>query len=92
MNYTINDKNVDLLAELVMIMTYLSLNDLTEFNQALEYLVDSQNDNGSFGNYEDVRELFKKDEINIDVDIYLYLHTTEVSIRALNDVIYTFGK
>jgi hypothetical protein len=90
-NFTINDNNVDLLAELLMIMTYLSLDDFVEFNQALEHMLDSQNENGSFGDYEYVRELFKEDGIKIDVDIYLYLHTTEVSVRALNDAAYLFG-
>jgi hypothetical protein len=90
-NFTINDNNVDLLAELLMIMTYLSLDDFVEFDQALEHMLDSQNENGSFGDYEYVRELFKEDGIEIDVDIYLYLHTTEVSVRALNDAAYLFG-
>ena len=40
-NFTISDENVDLLAELLMIMTYLTLDDSIEFKQALEYMLNS---------------------------------------------------
>lgn len=87
-NFTISNNNVDLLAELIMIMHYLDLFELDVYNNALNYLLSSQNANGSFGDYEDARKYYAKIESKIDVDILLYLHTTEVSIRALNEAVY----
>jgi hypothetical protein len=83
-NKTIAENNVDLLAEVLWIMTYLGFQEIPEYNQALDYLLVSQNSNGSFGNYEDARKYYQEQGINIDVDILLYLHTTEVTLRALN--------
>ena len=85
-NITIADNNVDLLAELIMIMTYLNFTEILEYDTALEYLLNNQNNNGSFGYYEDAREYYQAQ--GIDIDIYLYLHTTEVSLRALNEAVY----
>jgi len=87
-NFTISENNVDLLAELIMIMHYLDFFELEEYEIALNYLFSSQNKNGTFGDYEYVRNYFKEIGSPIDVDIYLYLHTTEVSIRALNEAVY----
>jgi hypothetical protein len=87
-NFTISNNNVDLLAELIMIMHYLDFLNLDLYNVALNYLLSSQNANGSFGDYEDARKYYAKIESKIDVDILLYLHTTEVSIRALNEAVY----
>jgi len=91
--YQINKKlaedNVDLLAELLMVMNYLNYRDMKEYETVLNYLLNSQNKNGSFGYYEDVRRYYQEQGINIDVDISIYLHTTEVTLRALNEAIYS---
>jgi hypothetical protein len=87
-NKTIAEANVDLLAELVMIMTQLEFVSISEYDTALRTILSSQNKNGSFGYYEDAREYYQKIGSKIDVDIYLYLHTTEVVLRALNEALY----
>jgi hypothetical protein len=87
-NKTISENNVDLLAELIMIMTYLDLTHIIDYKIALEYLLNSQNDGGSFGDYEYAREYYE--EKGIDIEIQLYLHTTEVSLRALNEAVDVF--
>lgn len=89
-NKTISEKNVDLLAELIMIMTYLGFTEMDEYKLALDFLLNSQNANGSFGDYELAREYY--DNLGISVDIQLYLHTTEVSIRALNEAVNVFDE
>lgn len=88
-NETIMDNDVDLLAELVMIMTYLGFEAEDYYETALEYLLDSQNLDGSFGDYEYAREYYE--ELGISIEIQLYLHTTEVSLRALNEAVDVFS-
>lgn len=88
-NKTLGEDNVDLLAELLMVMNYLDYSELKEYETVLNYLLNSQNKNGSFGYYEDVRRYYQEQGIIIDVDIYLYLHTTEVTLRALNEAVYS---
>ncbi len=87
-NRTISVNNVDLLSELVMIMTYLGFENMTLYKSALEYILTNQNANGSFGYYEQYREPYA--ELGISVDIQLYLHTTEVTLRALNEAVDVF--
>jgi hypothetical protein len=89
-NRTILENNVDLLAELIMIMTQLGFEELVEYETALEYLLASQNPNGSFGDYEAAREYYNS--IGIDIEIQLYLHTTEVCLRALNEAVDVFDE
>ncbi len=89
-NKTISENNVDLLAELIMIMTYLNLSGLNDYKVALDFLLISQNDDGSFGDYEYAREYYEKK--GIDIEIQLYLHTTEVSLRALNEAVDVFNE
>jgi hypothetical protein len=89
-NYTISENNIDLLSELVMVMTYLSFYELNDYKRALEYILANQNKNGSFGNYEYAREYYS--ELGISVDIQLYLHTTEVTLRALNEAVDVFDE
>jgi len=84
-NITIKDNNVDLLAELIMIMTHLSFDSMMEYDLAMEFLLSCQNADGSFGNYEYARDYYESQ--GISVEIQLYLHTTEVSLRALNEAI-----
>jgi hypothetical protein len=87
-NKTISEKNVDLLAEIIMIMTYLEFHEMDEYKTALKFLMNSQNDDGSFGDYEYARIYYE--ELGISVEIYLYLHTTEVSLRAINEAVDVF--
>ena len=88
-NRTIAENNVDLLAELIMIMTYLGFHEMAVYKTGLEYLLANQNPNGSFGYYEGYRKVYA--DLGISVDIQLYLHTTEVTLRALNEAIDVFG-
>ena len=87
-NDTITKRNVDLLAELIMIMTILDLDEMDEYRESLELLLESQNANGSFGSYEEHRSYYE--ELGIDIEIQLYLHTTEVSLKALNEAVNVF--
>ena len=87
-NKTIAEENVDLLAELIMIMTYLNFKEMDEYYDALNFIKGRQNKNGSFGYYEDARRYYHEIGSKIDVDIYLYLHTTEVTLRALNEAVF----
>ena len=81
------ENNVDLIAELSMVMTFLGFDHLKIYDTALDFLLDSQNENGSFGDYEDERKYCKKEGLVTDVDYLMYLHTTEVSLIAINEAL-----
>lgn len=83
----IEKNNVDLLAELIMVLTYLKYDHLDIYDIAIDFLLNSQNENGSFGDYEYEREHCEKQGLVFDVDYLLYLHTTEVSLIALNEAL-----
>ncbi len=68
----------DLLAEYVSCATYLGLRDLPEYEAALEYLLSTQNPDGTWGDYEEYRATY-----GAYLDQHLYLHTTMVAARAL---------
>jgi hypothetical protein len=70
--------NADLVAELVSVMTYLGFDDLPAYRAGVQFLLRSQNPNGSWGQYQKYRKTFGD-----DLDAALYLHTTMVALRAL---------
>ena len=74
----IGRSETDLLAEFILCLSYLKMTDLPSFRAGLGYLLEAQNENGSWGRYENER-LFMGDY----VDQGLYLHTTMVAMDAL---------
>jgi hypothetical protein len=70
----------DLLAEILQCMTYLGWQTEPVYCQGINYLLDSQNPNGTWGNYEALRTV---DESYFDQR--LYLHTTMVAMQALSE-------
>lgn len=77
--YWMMRNNVDLTAELVSCMAFLKFTDSEIYREALEYILASQRENGSWGNYEGRGRKRYGDF----VDQALYLHTTLVAIHAL---------
>ncbi len=73
-NKYIKEDNPDIVAELLMNMNELGL----KHQEGMKFLINSQNDDGSFGNYP---PLEYKD---IDLSFFLYLHTTSVATQALS--------
>jgi len=74
----IKNKETDLLAEFILCSVYLKETGLPAYREGVQYLLDSQNSNGSWGRYENERQ-FMGDY----VDQGLYLHTTMVAMDAL---------
>jgi hypothetical protein len=70
--------DVDLGAELISCLTYLGMSDEAIYQPAIFYLLQSQNKDGTWGHYEDIRA-----KIGNLVDPYLYLHTTLVVLQCL---------
>ena len=70
--------DVDLVAELVSVMTYLELHTLPAYRTGIAFLLRIQNPNGTWGDYEQHRATYAD-----GVDQKFYLHTTLVSLRAL---------
>ncbi len=70
--------DVDLGAELISCLTYLGMQDEAIYQPAILYLLQSQNKDGTWGHYEDIRA-----EIGNLVDQHLYLHTTLVVLQSL---------
>ncbi len=76
--YYMADGNIDILSEIISCMRFLNFTDHDEYRNGLIKILSSQNENGSWGNYEFLRETYGK-----DIDVALYLHTTLVAIDAL---------
>ena len=68
----------DLTAELVSCIRYLKMTELPVYREAIEYLLNSQKNDGKWGNYEKYRKKYGK-----YVNQAFYLHTTAVVIDAL---------
>ena len=68
----------DLVAELISSMHFLGMQLEPIFRTAVDYLFSSQNKNGSFGNFENMRFIYED-----YVKEGYYLHTTSVVVKAL---------
>ena len=67
-----------MVAELVSSLTYLGFENLPAYQTGVQFLLKSQNMNGTWGDYERQRS-----KLGSDVDTKHYLHTTMVTLRAL---------
>ena len=70
--------NQDIVAELVTCMALLGFQDLPQYREAIAWLLQTQNEDGSWGNYEEYA-----DEYGTYLDHAYYLHTTGVVVDAL---------
>jgi hypothetical protein len=73
--------NPDLAAELLCSMTYLGQHDDPVFRRGIDFLLDSQNPDGSWGDYEHLRS-----DLGQYADQGVYLHTTVAVMCALVEV------
>ena len=76
--------NRDLAGELAISMAYLGFTDLAVFREAIDFLLQSQNPDGSWGAYQEARATY-----GTRLDVAMYLRTTVIATRAL---ILTFAK
>jgi len=74
----IQKNEADLLAEFILCAAYLKAVDLPAYRDGLSFLLESQNANGSWGQYEQHRPA-----MGDYVEQGLYLHTTMVALDAL---------
>lgn len=79
----IEKKDMDILAELIISLHYLGIKNIKEYDAGIDFLLNNQNSDGSWGNYEKVEEYVKEFRPKYLVDVGQYLHTTEVVIGAL---------
>lgn len=78
--------DVDLLAEVVEALAHLGMGQNKNIRNALDLIARQQNENGSFGNYEDARSSLSQQGSSYDVDVGMYLHATTVCLRTLMHV------
>ena len=71
-------KNPDLLAEFVSCVTYLGWHSDPSYRRGIDYLLDHQNPDGTWGDYERYRARYGR-----YLDQEVYLHTTMVVMEAL---------
>lgn len=71
-------RHLDLVGELLITIAYLGMGDLPITPEALGLLLESQNPNGTWGQYEDARATY-----GAFTDQAVYLHTTVMGIHAL---------
>ncbi|WP_296749360.1 hypothetical protein [Thiobacillus sp.] len=76
-------EDVDLLSEVIEAMICLGFVNNENIRKALSFIALSQNENGSFGAYEDERNSLRLQGSAYDVDVGMYLHATTVCLRAL---------
>lgn len=74
---------LDLLAEVVVAMLFLDMARTEQWWKAVDFILQQQNANGSFGSYEASREQLRLAGNPYDVDVGMYLHTTIVCLKAL---------
>jgi hypothetical protein len=77
-------RNLDLLGEVVSCMRYLGWCEAGVCRRAVDDLLSSQNENGTWGDYEQYRA-----EFGPYLDQHAYLHTTVVCLSALGHVFET---
>ena len=70
--------NSDLLAELLSAMVYLDLHNMPAYHTGIQFLIRSQNPDGTWGAYGEEQA----SQVG-DTDTELYLHTTMVVLRAV---------
>jgi len=75
-------ENWDLVAELLTCMIYLNQAHNKAFKSAYNALLDAQNENGTWGDYEKLRPKYGE-----FTDSKYYLHTTEVALIAIQEKI-----
>jgi len=75
---SIERKNPDLLGEILSCMTYLGWQADPSYSRSIEYLLDHQNSDGTWGSYEAYRKQFGR-----YLEQQVYLHTTMVVLDAL---------
>jgi hypothetical protein len=71
-------RNLDLTAELLICMAALGMSDLPVMHEALASLLENQNPNGSWGQYDEARATY-----GAFTDQAMYLHSTGVALSAL---------
>ena len=76
-------RNLDLTSELLICIAALGMSDLPITREALALLLENQNPNGSWGQYDEARATY-----GAFTDQAMYLHTTGVAVYALAT---TFG-
>lgn len=76
--WCVQRRDPDLSAEFILCAAYLNAMDLPAYRDGLNFLLESQNSNGSWGEYEQHRPA-----MGDYVEQGLYLHTTMVALDAL---------
>lgn len=72
---------LSLLSELLIALKYMKCNNSTEQKKGIDFIINHQNKNGTFGDFERFRSYFASQ--GVDIDIKWYLHTTLVCLWAL---------
>jgi hypothetical protein len=71
-------RDPDLVAELVLCLEYLDLEEDPAYAEGIEFVLDSQNDDGSWGDYPEADRRFGPWARH-----HIYLHTTKLALSAL---------
>lgn len=77
--YVVED-DPDLVAELLLCMTMTGQRDDPKYAEGVAFLLDTQNEDGSWGNYESLRSMWRQ-----YLEHRIYLHTTYVALWALQE-------
>jgi hypothetical protein len=75
--------NPDIAAELCVCLDYLGIRDHELYDVCIDYLLDGQNEDGSWGDYDWAEEYVRENRPDYIVEVGLYLHTVRVVLWAL---------
>jgi hypothetical protein len=83
LEHSIEAESLDIAAELLVNLVQLGEAESPIAQRALEFVLQEQNEDGSFGNYAAQEILLRKSNPRYDIQVGGYLHTTYVCIWAL---------
>ncbi|MDP8206725.1 MAG: hypothetical protein P9L92_08700 [Candidatus Electryonea clarkiae] len=75
--------NPDIAAELCVCLDYLRMYENELYDECITYLLESQNEDGSWGDYDWAKEYVKENRPEYIVEVGLNLHTVRVVLWAL---------
>lgn len=71
-------RDPDLVAELVLCLEYLDMEDVPAYREGIAFLLENQNEDGSWGDYPEADRRFGPYALH-----HIYLHTTKLALSAL---------
>lgn len=80
----IGRRDPDIVAELLVCLNYMEFKEVPQYGESIDYLLASQNPDGSWGNYTKEQKYVEEFRPAFLIDVGQYLHSVEVVLWALD--------